>query len=174
MGIAQMPVGKVAKDGLSASDLLTNKIEELRTTIAQMQNLIMQLAPSAEDAVQKIGLEESVRSVVVGNQRIYLTEQQMFLFKLLLNADRPLSNENILEAMYPPGTRPAGNNIVAVVMSNLRKKLRTACGGRDPIETRRGVGFILHRDLLAMATGEHQPVENDWRRPKRAKARSTQ
>jgi DNA-binding response OmpR family regulator len=98
---------------------------------------------------------------------VELTEQQMAFFKLLLAADRPLSADDILDTLYPVGERP-GKQIVAVVICNLRKKLKAACGGRDPIETVRKVGFILHQEMLPSAVDEQQtPSKADWRRPRK-------
>jgi DNA-binding response OmpR family regulator len=71
----------------------------------------------------------------------------MELLALLWKADRPLSTEELMDTMYPTGARP-GREIIAVVVSQLRKKLKAAFGGNDPIETFRGVGFKLHRETL--------------------------
>jgi DNA-binding response OmpR family regulator len=86
----------------------------------------------------------------------------MFLLKVLVNADRPMSTNDLMDALYPAGPRP-GNQIIAVVISNLRKKLQPICGDRNPIKSQRKLGFTLDRDVIPVAAAEHPPLQRRWR-----------
>jgi DNA-binding response OmpR family regulator len=71
----------------------------------------------------------------------------MGLLRILLSDNRVFSKEELLERLYPGDDKPE-IHIINVYFSYLRKKLKAICGGKDPIETVRGKGFVLHREIL--------------------------
>jgi DNA-binding response OmpR family regulator len=136
------------------------KLAELRSALAHAQELVDSLCRSGAPAPAKRHapvLEEAYRRATFGNACVYLGRQEMSLLRLLLEAEDPLSTAEIMDGLYPTGSRP-GEKIVAVYISHLRKKLRAVCGGKDPIQTIRGRGFKLHRDIIAQGAANDEPA----------------
>jgi DNA-binding response OmpR family regulator len=106
---------------------------------------------------QAMVLEEAYRRVTIGDVYVDLRKHEMKLIRALMDADRPLSAAEILDALYPNGPKP-DIRIIAVHLCNLRKKLRPLCGGKDPIQTLRGLGFKLHLDILMGRTPDEPTV----------------
>jgi DNA-binding winged helix-turn-helix (wHTH) protein len=139
-----------------------DKLAELRELLARAQELVDALSSGAASLSAKPKsitpvLEEGYRRATFGDASVQLGRQEMSLLRLLLDAKQPLSTAEIMAGLYPDGNRP-GEKIVAVYISHLRKKLRAACGGRDPIQTIRGRGFQLHRDMLHGGASSEKPA----------------
>ena len=82
--------------------------------------------------VEVIGADDRV--VALSGER-----ERTLLATLVLGAGQPVSVSRLIDALWgehPPAT--AGNTL-QVHVSNLRKKL-----GRDLIETRRGMGYVVN------------------------------
>jgi DNA-binding response OmpR family regulator len=139
------------------------RLEEVRALLVRAQQLLDHIvgvaAPSTEGGQtgmpqqspvpdqQGPVLEEAIRRAKVGDAYDYLGKQEMALLRVLTAAERPLSKAELLNALYPDQVKPH-INIIAVYLCHLRKKLKPACGGKDPIQTIRGKGFKLHLDML--------------------------
>ena len=78
------------------------------------------------------------RTVSVDGQYVPLTQREFFLLEALLRAaGRPLSRDELVEALYGAGDEIVGN-AVDVHVHHLRRKL-----GSGLIKTVRGVGYTL-------------------------------
>jgi DNA-binding response OmpR family regulator len=148
---------------------------ELRDVLARAQKLLDELLPGNASSVgpdnlllyqpleareQAPVLEESYRRARFGDAHVYLGKQEMALLRMLLSAKRIVSKEELLEALYPGEDKPE-INIIAVYLSHLRKKLRPICGGRDPIQTVRGKGFRMQRNILPRIEAEGDVERSD-------------
>ena len=139
-------------------------ILELREVLARAQVLLEELSTgngSARQEPDKHGshqrqvqtgkqnpvLEEFPRRATFGDVHVYLGRYEMGLLRILLSEYRVFSIEEMLKRLYPVGDKPE-IHIINVYLSYLRKKLKAICGGKDPIETVRGKGFVLHREIL--------------------------
>ncbi|PJF47246.1 MAG: DNA-binding response regulator [Chloroflexi bacterium] len=83
------------------------------------------------------------RRVYRGDVPIDLTLTEWELLEYLMrNCDRPLSREQIFNRVWAMDS-DAQLKMVDIYISYLRRKLKTAAGLPDPIETVRGVGYRL-------------------------------
>jgi DNA-binding response OmpR family regulator len=90
----------------------------------------------------EIALDVRARRALVGNQTVDLSMREFAVLETLIrHAGQVLSREEILAHAWGYDFDP-GSNIVDVYIRYLRKKL-----GADAIETVRGMGYRLRRDL---------------------------
>ena len=74
------------------------------------------------------------------NNKALTLHQFALLMRLISQPRRPMSQEQLAEALYDWG-RDIGSNAVEVHVHHLRRKL-----GPDWIRTIRGVGYVLNPD----------------------------
>jgi DNA-binding response OmpR family regulator len=153
------------------------------STIADLSKIVAELQKMQElsrDLLNTLSetLEITLRGASLPNadqdhrnevSTVEFTKQQMAVFALLRSADLPLSTDDFLDALYPEKPRPNAS-IINVVISNLRKKLRAACRGRNAIENVRGVGYRLLKDRLPVGLVTHETTQPEWRRKRRHQA----
>ena len=101
-------------------------------------------APVAKLAAGDYTLDTRMRIIEKSGQQIELTEREAELMALLMqNAGRPLSRNEIFEALWE-GQGGASINVVDVYVGYLRRKLSVfGFGGRAVIRTVRGLGFVF-------------------------------
>jgi DNA-binding response OmpR family regulator len=89
-------------------------------------------------------LDAKMRIIEKAGQQIELTEREAELMALLMqHAGRPLSRNEIFEALWE-GQGGASINVVDVYVGYLRRKLSAfGFGGRAVIRTVRGLGFVF-------------------------------
>jgi DNA-binding response OmpR family regulator len=89
-------------------------------------------------------LDSKMRVIEKSGQQIELTERESELMALLMHhANRPLSRNEIFEALWE-GQGGASINVVDVYVGYLRRKLSAfGFGGRAVIRTVRGLGFVF-------------------------------
>ena len=89
-----------------------------------------------------ISLEVASRRVTVNGQTLHLTPTEYAILKLLMqNSARVLSKSQLLEHICAD-TPDCTEGSLKIHISNLRKKLKQACG-QDMIEAVWGIGFKL-------------------------------
>ena len=89
-----------------------------------------------------ITIDLSKRLACVEDDPIPLTPSEYLLLETLaLRRGRVLSKDYLTDLLYN-SAEEISSNVVEVLVSSLRKKLRGACNS-DPIKTRRGFGYII-------------------------------
>lgn len=103
--------------------------------------------PGAENgdiAVGRLRLEAASHRVLLGGEAIELNRKQFSLLAYLMrHADRVVTRAMLIENVWSYSFDPA-TNIVESNLSRLRGRLQAL--GCDPIETRRGEGYVLRAD----------------------------
>ena len=110
-------------------------------------NAIVRRAHGTERAdVLRVGDLEIVLTTFrasLGGKALHLNKKEFALLaELMRNADRAVTRRMLIETVWGYSFDPS-TNIIESNMSRLRAKL-TAHGDPDPIETARGLGYILH------------------------------
>ncbi len=117
---------------------------------ARLTAIVRRAAPPPEKALLEVGRlrldPTSHRAVFAGNFAPLNRKQYSLLAYLMQNADQLVTRSMLLEGVWSYAFTPAAN----IVESNI-SRLRTALSGIgcDPIETRRGAGYILNSSLCA-------------------------
>ena len=100
---------------------------------------------SSTIAVDGIAMDTARHEVVCDGTRVDLTVKEFALLRwFLLHPDVVHSAETLLEHVWDEHADPF-TNTVRVTISNLRRKLSDASGGRQPIETLPGRGYVVRR-----------------------------
>jgi two-component system KDP operon response regulator KdpE len=95
----------------------------------------------------ELTLDHLCRSIRMGPRERDLAHPEYQILKLLmLNERKPVSNQDILQSLYGPDA-PPDTRVVNVYMARLRAKLRDISGGKEPISTIRGVGWVFRTPL---------------------------
>jgi two-component system, cell cycle response regulator CtrA len=91
----------------------------------------------------KIAVYLDSRAVRVERQPLHLTAAEYRILELLsMHKGATLSRETLLDHLYPDAEHPFPK-IINVFVCHLRKKLSSATGGDNYIETVRGHGYVL-------------------------------
>jgi DNA-binding response OmpR family regulator len=115
---------------------------------ARVRALVRRDTTANSAVVERAGiqLDAGRHEVAVGGNPVELTAKEFALLRwFLLHPDEVHSAERLLEHVWDEQADPF-TNTVRVTLSNLRRKLATAGGGRQPIETLTGRGYRLRSD----------------------------
>jgi DNA-binding response OmpR family regulator len=94
-----------------------------------------------------IALDEARREVTVDGRRVELSQREFALLECLVrHPDQVLSRDQLLDHAWPFGVAVTPNSVDAYV-ALLRRKL--GAGGAVHLETIRGVGYRLSREMVA-------------------------
>ena len=90
-------------------------------------------------AVGDVEIDTAARTVTLAGRAVVLTAREYAILELLvLHRGKVVTKTEIYEHIFDE-TDDTLSNLVEVHVSNVRKKL-----GRDLIETRRGMGYVVH------------------------------
>ena len=107
--------------------LIYRKFEQVGTVIAH----------------EELRLDAARKAVFLGGSQVELTRKEYGILEyLLLHKERPVGMEELIEHVWDSETDLFSNTFKAHV-SSLRHKLSAAAGGKEFIETVRGVGYRL-------------------------------
>ena len=142
---------KIKGLGFGADDYLTKPFDR-RELVARIQAIVRRAKGHSDSIIEtgKLKVNLDTRTVEVDSQPLHLTGKEYGILELLsLRKGTTLTKEMFLNHLYGGMDEPE-LKIIDVFVCKLRKKLATATGGDNYIETVWGRGYVL-RD----------PVETD-------------
>ena len=128
----------------SGADDYMSKPFELDELCARIRALLRRFSSRAEPILEynDIVLDPASHTVCIANVPVTLSRREFaLLYKLLENAGRVLSRENLMQSVYG-WEEDVDSNALEVHIHNLRKKF-----GPKFIRTIRGVGYMIEKDL---------------------------
>ena len=127
-------------EGLNVADDYLTKPFEFVELIARLKALYRRSHNINDNIlrVKNIELNPDTKEVKKDEKRVDLTAKEFELLKyLMINKNKVVTTDMINNNLWENGEE-IKSNVVNVYLSNLRKKL-----GKDLIQTRRGMGFVL-------------------------------
>ncbi len=128
----------------SGADDYMSKPFELDELCARIRALLRRFSSRAEPILEyeDIILDPASHTVTLEDKPVTLSRREFaLLYKLLENAGRVLSRENLMQSVYG-WEEDVDSNALEVHIHNLRKKF-----GSKLIRTIRGVGYMIDKDL---------------------------
>ena len=135
---------KVKGLGFGADDYLTKPFHK-DELVARIHAIIRRSKGHAQSVVQVSDLVLNLENkmIEVNGQRVHLTSKEYQMLELLsLRKDTPVTKEMFLNNLYGGMDEPE-IKIIDVFICKLRKKLASASGGKNYIETVWGRGYVL-------------------------------
>jgi two-component system cell cycle response regulator CtrA len=140
---------KIKGLGFGADDYMTKPFHK-KELIARIHALVRRSKGHAQSVIQTGDLVINIDNKVVEiqGQRVYLTNKEHQMLELLgLRQGKTVSKEQFLNHLCG-GIEEPEQKIIDVFICKLRKKLSTASGGNQYIETIWGRGYVLREDEI--------------------------
>jgi two-component system cell cycle response regulator CtrA len=135
---------KIKGLGIGADDYLTKPFDK-RELIARIQAIVRRSRGHSESVINtgRLTVNLDSRTAEVDSQPLHLTGKEYAILELLsLRKGTTLTKEMFLNHLYGGMDEPEVK-IIDVFICKLRKKLSTATGGQNYIETVWGRGYVL-------------------------------
>jgi two-component system cell cycle response regulator CtrA len=149
---------KIKGLGVGADDYLTKPFDK-RELIARIQAIVRRSKGHSDSLIRtgKLVVNLDTRTVEVDGQPLHLTGKEYGILELLsLRKGTTLTKEMFLNHLYGGMDEPE-LKIIDVFVCKLRKKLASATGGDNYIETVWGRGYVL-RDPVETSDNETPEV----------------
>jgi two-component system cell cycle response regulator CtrA len=149
---------KIKGLGVGADDYLTKPFDK-RELIARIQAIVRRSKGHSDSLIRtgKLVVNLDTRTVEVDGQPLHLTGKEYGILELLsLRKGTTLTKEMFLNHLYGGMDEPE-LKIIDVFVCKLRKKLASATGGDNYIETVWGRGYVL-RDPVETSDSETPEV----------------
>jgi two-component system, cell cycle response regulator CtrA len=153
------PDNKIKGLGVGADDYLTKPFDK-RELIARVQAIVRRSKGHADSVIKtgKMNVNLDARTVEVDSRPVHLTGKEYGILELLsLRKGTTLTKEMFLNHLYGGMDEPE-LKIIDFFICKLRKKLSTASGGENYIETVWGRGYVL-RDPVAETDDKKQSAK---------------
>ena len=142
-GISEMD-SKIRSFGFGADDYVTKPFhrDEL---VARIHAVVRRSKGHSQSVIRtgKLAVNLDAKTVEVDGARVHLTGKEYAMLELLsLRKGTTLTKEMFLNHLYGGMDEPE-LKIIDVFICKLRKKLSSACGGENYIETVWGRGYVL-------------------------------
>ena len=148
---------KIKGLGVGADDYLTKPFDK-RELVARIQAIVRRSKGHSDSVIStgKLTVNLDTRTVEVDSQPLHLTGKEYGILELLsLRKGTTLTKEMFLNHLYGGMDEPE-LKIIDVFVCKLRKKLATATGGDNYIETVWGRGYVLRDPVECRRGGEPQ------------------
>jgi len=158
------PDKKIKGLGFGADDYLTKPFDR-GELVARIQAIVRRSKGHAQSVIHtgKLSVNLDTRTVEISGEPLHLTAKEYGIIELLsLRKGQTLTKEQFLNHLYGGIDEPE-LKIIDVFICKLRKKLSTATGGDNYIETVWGRGYVLRDPDTTVppvrpVRGEHQPI----------------
>ncbi|MDH3475822.1 MAG: response regulator transcription factor [Rhodospirillales bacterium] len=149
---------KIKGLGVGADDYLTKPFDK-RELIARIQAIVRRSKGHSDSIIKtgKLTVNLDTRTVEVVGSPLHLTGKEYGILELLsLRKGTTLTKEMFLNHLYGGMDEPE-LKIIDVFVCKLRKKLASATGGENYIETVWGRGYVLRDPVQRDGDGEGVP-----------------
>ncbi len=148
---------KIKGLGVGADDYLTKPFDK-RELVARIQAIVRRSKGHSDSVIKtgKLAVNLDTRTVEIDGQPLHLTGKEYGILELLsLRKGTTLTKEMFLNHLYGGMDEPE-LKIIDVFVCKLRKKLTTATGGENYIETVWGRGYVLRDPAPVEGTANEQ------------------
>jgi two-component system cell cycle response regulator CtrA len=145
---------KVKGLGIGADDYLTKPFHKSEL-VARIQAIIRRSKGHSQSVITagRLSVNLDTRTVEIDGQPVHLTGKEYAILELLaLRKGTTLTKEMFLNHLYGGIDEPE-LKIIDVFVCKLRKKLSSATGGENYIETVWGRGYVLREPNMAAVEG---------------------